>query len=211
MGRVHDRRRAAARRLDYIQGFTQALRETGHALTGFELRLASDVPLGSGLSSSAAIEVAVLRALREAFELAIDDTQLALLGQRVENELVGAPMGAMDQMFASLGEPGTALFIDMQSLYSRRIPLPRDMDLLVISSGIQHDHALGDYRTRRAECEQAARLLNISELRELDIADLSRVAKLPALLDRRVRHVITSTGPAALPQADRESLRDADR
>src|SRR4051812_8530197 len=177
--------------LDYIMGCTQALGQTGHALAGFELKIASDVPLGSGLSSSASLELAVLRAIRQAFGLAIDDTRLALLGQRAENELVGAPVGAMDQLCASLGQPGSALFIDTRTFETRLIPLPDDLDLLVIDSGVQHGHATGGYRTRRAECEEAARQLGVPQLRDLGVADLARVARLPGPLARRARHVIT--------------------
>lgn len=177
--------------LDYIMGCTQALRLTGHTLEGFELKIASDVPLGSGLSSSASLEVSVLRAIRQAFGLAIDDIQLALLGQRAENELVGAPVGAMDQLCASLGQPGSALFIDTRTFATRLVPLPEGLDLIVIDSGLQHDHATGDYRTRRAECEEAARLLGVPQLRDLGLDDLARVARLPDPLARRARHVIT--------------------
>lgn len=177
--------------LDYIMGCTYALRQTGHSVGGFELRVASDVPLGSGLSSSASLEVAVLRALRKAFDLSIDDTQLALLGQRAENELVGAPVGAMDQLCASLGEPGTALFIDTRSLEARRIPMPPGMDLLVIASGLRHDHSTGDYKTRRAECEEAARQLGVGSLRDIGARDLDRVAALAQPFAKRVRHVVT--------------------
>jgi galactokinase len=176
--------------IDYIQGCTFAARTAGHPLHGADLHIRSDVPLGSGLSSSAALEVAVLRALREANELALDDLTLALLGQRAENEIVGAPVGAMDQLAASLGKPGFALFIDMRTLDSRRVPLP-DADLLVISSGIQHDHAAGDYRIRRAECEAAAHQLGVGSLRELGDADLPRIAALAEPLGRRVRHVVS--------------------
>lgn len=175
---------------DYIQGCTHALRTAGHRLGGATLRIHSDVPLGSGLSSSAALEVAVLRAFREANKLDLDDVTLALLGQRAENEIVGAPVGAMDQLAASLGVPGSALFIDMQSLVAKRVALPA-ADLLVIASGIPHDHAAGDYRTRRRECEDAAKLLGIASLRELATTDLPRVAQLPDVLARRVRHVVT--------------------
>ena len=177
--------------LDYIMGCTQALRLTGHALEGFELQLASDVPLGSGLSSSASLEVSVLRAVRQAFGLTIDDTQLALLGQRAENELVGAPVGAMDQLCASLGQPGSALFIDTRTFATRLVPLPDDLDLIVIDSGLKHEHATGDYRTRRAECEEAARQLGVPQLRDLGAGDLPRVARLSDPLARRARHVIT--------------------
>jgi galactokinase len=176
--------------IDYAQGCTAMLREAGHTLGGMELSISSQVPLGSGLSSSAALEVALLRAIRSEFSLALDDVQLALLGQRAENVLVGAPVGAMDQLVASLGVLGSALFIDMQTLATRRIPLPR-ADLLVINSGIHHDHAAGDYRVRRAECERAARELGVGSLRELTVEDLSRIGKLPAPLDRRTRHVVS--------------------
>lgn len=177
--------------LDYVMGCTAAAREAGHQLHGAELRISSDVPLGSGLSSSAALEVAVLRAFREAFELQLDDVQLALLGQKAENELVGAPVGIMDQLCSSLGEPGAALFIDTRDLALRQVPLPSEIDLVVIDSGIYHDHASGSYRTRRSECEQAARRLGVELLRELGIDDLPRVAELPDPLDRRARHVIS--------------------
>jgi galactokinase len=176
--------------LDYVMGCTWAARAAGHVLGGAELRISSDVPLGSGLSSSAALEVAVLRAMRDAFALTLDDVQLALLGQRAENELVGAPVGAMDQLCASLGQPGAALFIDTRSLELRPVTLPADIELVVIESGIYHDHASGSYRTRRAECEQAARELGVTLLRELGLDDLERVACLPAPLNRRARHVI---------------------
>ena len=197
--------------LDYVMGCTYALRTAGHELGGVELRIASDVPVGSGLSSSAALEVAVLRAIRAAFALTLDDVELALLGQRAENELVGAPVGAMDQLCASLGEPGVALFIDTRSLALRRIPLPADIDLLVIDSGVAHDHASGDYRTRRAECEEAARRLGVSLLRELGPEDLPRIASLPAPLDRRVRHVVSENqrvlaAVAAIERGERRTL-----
>ncbi|HEU0034968.1 MAG TPA: galactokinase [Kofleriaceae bacterium] len=197
--------------LDYVMGCTEALRNAGHALSGAELRIASDVPVGSGLSSSAALEVAVLRAFRAAYNLVLDDTQLALLGQRAENDLVGAPVGVMDQMCASLGEPGAALFLDTRSLESRRVRLPSGVDLVVISSGIQHDHAAGDYRTRRAECEEAARRLGVPQLRDLAVDQLDRLGELPDTLARRARHVVTENARvllavAALERADLELL-----
>jgi galactokinase len=185
--------------LDYVMGCTAVLREAGHRIAGCELRIVSDVPVGSGLASSAALEIAVLRALREAHALAIDDVRLALLGQRAEVELVGAPVGAMDQLAASLGSAGAALFIDLRDLRDlrdvrdlaiRSLPLPA-ADLLVIASGVPHDHAAGDYRVRRAECEEAARRLGVRALRDVDTSELAAVARLPAPLDRRARHVVT--------------------
>ncbi len=177
--------------LDYIQGVTVALAGAGHEAAGFDLWLASDVPLGSGLSSSAALEVSLLRALRELFALDVNDVRLAQLGRAVETEFVGVPIGIMDQMAASLAAPGQALLIDTRTLETTPVDLPRDVELIVINSGVAHSHVLGDYRTRRAECERAAALLGVAELRDVGIADLPRVAALPPPLDRRARHVVT--------------------
>jgi galactokinase len=177
--------------LDYVQGLTHALAATGHTIGGFDLALRSTVPLGSGLSSSAALEVAVLRALRDLFALTADDVEIARLGQRAENEFVGAPVGIMDEMASSLGRPGVALFIDTRSLSYEPVALPRGTELAVINSGVAHQHAGGDYRTRRAESERAAALLGVAALRDVGVGDIGRLSALPAPLDRRARHVIT--------------------
>lgn len=177
--------------LDYVMGITLVLREAGYTLRGFDLRIESDVPLGSGLSSSAAIEVALTRALRDTFGLEIDEVQIAIAGQRAENEFVGAPVGIMDQMAASLADEHTALFLDTRSLDFERIPLPAACELVVINSGVSHRHAGGEYKTRREECERATELLGVRQLRDLDNQDLWRLPSLPEPLDRRTRHVIT--------------------
>ena len=177
--------------LDYIQGCTQAMARHGVAPGAFDLSVLSDVPLGSGLSSSAALEVAVMRALRELFGLAIDDVTLAKLGQRAENDFVGAPVGLMDQMAASLADDHTALFLDTRSLTFEQVPLPPGCALVIINSGVAHNHASGDYRTRRAECERAAAALGVPQLRDLTTADLDRVMDLPDPDNRRARHVVT--------------------
>jgi galactokinase len=176
--------------LDYVMGCTAMLRAAGHQIAGATLRIDSDVPVGSGLSSSAALEIAVLRAFREANALALADLPLALLGQRAEVELVGAPVGAMDQITASLGTLGEALFIDCRDFAIRSIPMPV-ADLIVIGSGLRHDHASGDYRVRRQECDEAARQLGVTALRDVSVTDLAAIARLPAPLDRRARHVVT--------------------
>lgn len=177
--------------IDYVQGVTQVLARDGHAIGAFQLRVESDVPVGSGLSSSAALEISVLRALREAFGLALTDTELALIGQRVENDFVGAPVGIMDQMACALAGDRGMLFLDTRSLQHEEIPLPPSAQLLVIDSGIAHSHASGEYRTRRAECARAASLLGVPQLRDVDASELARVAALPDPLGRRARHVIT--------------------
>jgi galactokinase len=197
--------------LDYIQGITQVLARQGRKLAGFDLRIESDVPPGSGLSSSAALEVSLLRALREAFSLDLDDVQLALAGQKAENDFVGAPVGVMDQMASSLADASTALFLDTRSLRYQRIPLPAAAELAVIDSGVSHSHSTGEYRVRRRECERAAELLGVPQLRDLDRSDLWRLAALPEPLDRRARHVITENGRvrgavSAMQEGDLERL-----
>jgi galactokinase len=177
--------------LDYIQGITATLGAAGAKLGGFDAYVASTVPLGSGLASSAALEIALLRALREAFGLALDDGALARCGQRAEHDFVGARVGIMDQMAASLADTGAALFLDTRSLEYERLPLPAAVDLVVLDSGVRHAHAAGDYNTRRAECERACALLGVAQLRGLSLGDLPRTALLPPPLDRRARHVVT--------------------
>lgn len=177
--------------LDYIQGLTWVLRAEGYDVPGFDLRVESSVPLGSGLASSAALEISCLRALRRAFDLPLDDVRIALIGQKAENTFVGAQVGIMDQMACSLASDRTALFIDTRSLAYERVPLPTDMDLVVINSGVSHSHAAGDYNTRRAECERACALLGVRQLRDLSATDLPRLSALPETLLRRARHVIT--------------------
>jgi galactokinase len=172
---------------DYVRGICRAL-EPGH---GFDVRIESDVPLGSGLSSSASLLVAVARAVRTACALPLDDLQIALAARRAETEFVGAPVGVMDQMAASLGEDGIALFIDTRTLAWSRVPLPAGAAVAVVDSGLRHSHVAGEYRVRREECRRAAEALGVSSLREITQADVDRVARLPAPLDRRVRHVVS--------------------
>ncbi len=177
--------------LDYVQGVTQILRAEHHVIHGFEARIDSAVPLGSGLSSSAALEVSLTRALRTAFDLKLDDLRIAQIGQRAENEFVGANVGIMDQMASSLGEAGAALFIDTRNLYFEVISLPVQVELVIINSGVSHSHAGSEYNTRRNECQRACELLGVTQLRELSSADLGKLADLPEPLRRRARHVIT--------------------
>ena len=177
--------------VDYVQGVTQALRAAGHPLGGFSVAIRSTVPVGSGLSSSAALEISLLKALRQAFDLPLTDVQLAQLGQRAENDFVGAPVGIMDQMACALADESHALFLDTRTLVYERIPLPPSAELIVINSGVEHSHAAGDYRTRREECERAAQLLGVPQLRDVAADDLPRLASLPEPLGRRARHVVT--------------------
>lgn len=205
--------------IDYVQGVTQALALAGHGerLSGFEVAVVSTIPAGSGLSSSAALEVSVLRALRHLFELPLTDLELAELGQRAENQLVGTPCGIMDQLAVSLCPAGSALFIDTRSRQLQKVALPPQLELVVIHSGVTHRladaHSGNDYKTRRMECEQAARQLGVASLREVPYspASLQRLAVLPEPLGRRARHVIAENARvqeavAALEAGDLRAL-----
>jgi galactokinase len=193
--------------VDYVQGTTRHLAGDGYRLSGFDARIESAVPLGSGLSSSASLTVSLMRAVRELFGLSLDDVQIARLGQRVENEFVGAMVGIMDPMAASLADERHALFLDARSLKFERVPLPADAELIVIHSGVSHRLTTGDYNTRRAECERACELLGVSQLRDIGLADLPRIEQLPEPLNRRARHVV-SEGDRVLAAV--EALRKDD-
>jgi galactokinase len=181
--------------IDYVQGATHVASREAVALTGFDLRLHSTVPLGAGLSSSASLLVAVLRVLREAFRLPATDFDIARLAHRAETEFVGVPVGVMDQMACSLGAADSALFLDTMSLQYEQISLPSAAEWIVIHSGVHHSHATGAYRRRREECEEASRLLAVPHLRALEGEGrqraLARLDSLPEPLGRRVRHVVT--------------------
>jgi galactokinase len=182
---------------DYVKGMTRVLASAGE-LQGFNARVDSTIPVGSGLSSSAALEIAVGRAIREASHLPLDDVALARAGQRAENEFVGAPVGIMDQMACSLADTTAALFLDTRSLDYSRVPIPSSAALLVIDSGVTHRHAGGEYVTRRRECSEAAARLGVELLRDISPEQLSVVERLPEPLNRRARHVVTENARVLL-------------
>jgi galactokinase len=177
--------------IDYIQGLTWALDERGLKVPGFDLAIRSSIPPGSGLASSAALEVAVLRGLRTALQLPLDDLALARVAHRAETGFVGAPVGIMDQCAASLADTTHALFIDTRTMEMLPVRMPDGVVLAVIDSGITHDHAAGGYRERRAECERAAAAAGVASLSDLSASDLPYISTLQPPLDRRVRHVVT--------------------
>jgi len=177
--------------LDYVLGCVRVVQQQRVPVEGLRVAIESDVPMGAGISSSAALEVATLRALRRWLELSIDDEMLARMGQRAESGYVGMPCGIMDQMVSSVGRPGAALFLDTRSSDYEHVPLPRSHEFAVVHSGVSHKLTDGGYRQRRTECEQAAAALNVASLRELDVDDLPAIEALPEPLSRRARHVIT--------------------
>lgn len=193
--------------LDYIAGCVWVLRQHGYAVPGIRAYLHSQVPMTGGLSSSAALEVATLRALRELYGLPLNDIQTALLAQQAEVEYLGVRCGIMDQMASSVGRLGYALFLDTKDLTAQPVPLPQDYRVAVVDSAVPRRLAESGYNTRRSECEQVCALLGLESLRELTPSDLPRLAPLPEPLGRRARHVVSENqrvleGVQALKQGE---------
>lgn len=183
----------------YVAGVMWALREAGHPVPGGAMSVTSDLEMGSGLSSSAALECAALGAIASAAGTHIDRIEQARLAQRAENDYVGAPTGLLDQLASLFGRASTALLIDFRDLTVTPVafdPEARGVALLLIDSRARHAHAGGDYAARRASCERAAADLGVSSLREVQdhvpSAPASIVAGVRDPLDaRRARHVLT--------------------
>jgi galactokinase len=182
----------------YPLGVVWALGQFGAPLgelRGVDLFIDSDVPVGAGLSSSAAIECAVAAALTDVWHLDFDRQTLAKVGQLAENKAVGAPTGIMDQSASMLGRPDHGVFLDCRSLDAEVIELgfdAADLELLVMDTRVSHSHATGGYAARRASCEAGAKAMDVSSLRDLSVHDLPRAEE---VLDdetfRRVRHIVT--------------------
>lgn len=172
------------------------LRATGATgVTGVDLAIASDVPVGAGLSSSAAIEGATAAALNDTWGLGLDRVALAQAGRTAENEAVGAPTGIMDQMASMLGRTDAGIFLDCRSLEADVVDLgfaAAGLELLVMDTGVKHAHSTGGYGERRAACERGAEIMGVPALRDLAVADLPRAEELmDDVTFRRVRHVVT--------------------
>jgi galactokinase len=180
----------AAGWLSYVVGVAWAMRDLVGA-PGLDLVVDSDVPVGAGLSSSAALECAVALAIAELAGVDIDRMALALAAQRAEHEVVGAPVGVMDHAVSLLARPHAALFLDCRTLSARLVPFRPSgagLAMLVIDTRVHHAHAGGEYAARRRECEEAAAGLGLPSLRDASEQD---IARLPSRLGRRARHVVT--------------------
>lgn len=195
--------------LDYLLGVVRALQEAGHKVPGARFYIKSQLPMGAGLSSSAALEVAALKALRALYRLHLSDLEVALLAQKAEVEYVGVRCGIMDQMAASLGQPGQALFLDTRTLAYENLPLPPGVRVAVLDLGLGRRLAEAGYNRRRQEAEEAAKRLGVRSLR--DVADLCLVESLSPPLDQRARHVVSENlrvlrGVEALRRQDAQAF-----
>ena len=173
----------------YVVGCIRLLQEAGFHEAPVCLYIDSNVPIGAGLSSSAALEVAVLRGLRTLFGLGIDDVKIALMAQQAEIRYAHVHCGIMDQMASSLADTEHMLFLDARSLERKLLPLPEYSELLVLDSGVPRSLANSSYNQRREECETAARTLGLTSLRDIDSVEATTV--LPEPLQRRARHVVS--------------------
>ncbi|MFI2617846.1 galactokinase [Streptomyces sp. NPDC018584] len=180
----------------YPAGVVWALRDAGHPVTGADLHLASTVPTGAGLSSSAALEVVTALALDELFGLGLTRPELAVLAQRAENAFVGVPCGVMDQTASACCTEGHALHLDCRDLSIRQVPFDlaaEGLRLLVVDTRVKHALGDGAYAERRAGCEEGARTLGVSHLRDIAYEELP--AALDKLTDdkvrRYVRHIVS--------------------
>ncbi len=205
----------------YVYGCLRQLQALEVRVPALQIHVHSEVPMGVGLSSSAALEVATLRALRQLLHLTqgFDDVHLAQLAQRAEIEDAGVNCGIMDQMASSLADTRSMLFLDTRSLERRLLPLPSGAEVLVLDSGMPRTLAGSAYNERRAQCEAAAAALGVKALR--DVRDVARVEALAEPLRRRARHVVSENERVlravegvdpgefgALMNASHDSLRD---
>ncbi|QIY71554.1 galactokinase [Streptomyces sp. RLB1-33] len=175
----------------YPAGVVWALREAGHAVTGADVHLASTVPTGAGLSSSAALEVVTALAFNDLYELGLTGPELARLAQRAENDFVGVPCGIMDQTASACCTEGHALHLDCRDLSIRQVPFDLaslGLELLVVDTRVKHALGDGAYAERREGCEEGARQLGVSHLRDVAYEELD--AALARLSDERVRRYV---------------------
>jgi galactokinase len=177
---------------EYLKGVAWALEEAGYQLTGWQGALAGDVPLGAGLSSSAALELATARAFAAVSHLNWSPPEMARLAQKAENRWVGVNCGIMDQMISAAGVAGHALLIDCRSLQTTPAPFPEGTVVVVMDTNTRRGLVDSAYNERRAQCEEASRFFGVPALRDVDLATFkNRAAEMPPLTRRRARHVIT--------------------
>ena len=177
---------------NYIRGVVKCLLEAGYQFQGADIVVSGNVPQGAGLSSSAALEVVIGQTFKTLYDLKITQQEVALNGQKAENEFVGCNCGIMDQLISACGQESHSLLIDCRSLDTAPISMPEDLIIMIINSNKKRGLVDSEYNTRREQCELAANTFNVAALRDLSIEQLEQGAeKLDAVTYRRARHVIT--------------------
>ena len=182
---------------DYVLGVAVMLRQIGHPTPGASLLVRGEVPIGAGLSSSAAIEVASALALMSLNGAALPLPEVAKLCQKAENVFIGARVGIMDQFVSCLGKAGHALLLDCRSLEFKLIPIPQNVRLVICNTMVKHDHANGAYNRRREECDEGVKLLSrwypkIRALRDVSVEQLvQHKAEIPETIYKRCLHVVS--------------------
>lgn len=182
---------------DYVRGVALMLERAGHALTGADILIDGDLPIGAGLSASAALEVSVGLALLEISGSSVDRIELAKICQQAENEFVGARCGIMDQFISCCAVEGSALLLDCRTLEAKPVAIDPKARLMICDTAVRHQLANSEYNVRREECERAVALLShrlngVAALRDVTSGDLARYAALlPETVARRARHVVT--------------------
>ena len=175
---------------DYVRGMMSGLQNAGYALSGANIAIAGNLPKGAGLSSSASLEVALGKANLALADIAIDNTRLAQIAQRAECDFVGTKCGIMDQLISAQGKAGHALLIDCRSLGLTDVPVPDDVAIMIIHSGVTRGLVDGHYNARRRQCEAAAAAMGVPALRDADV-DMLEATGLDPVIKARARHVIT--------------------
>ncbi|WP_068546815.1 galactokinase [Thalassotalea crassostreae] len=198
---------------NYIRAMAFVIKRAGHTLGGVDVLIDSDVPQGSGLSSSAALEVAIGGMFSESSSLNLSAEKIALLGQEAENDFMDCQCGIMDQMISAKGEPGSALMIDCRDLSTKSIKIPEDLSIVIVNSNYPRKLVDSEYNQRRIDCEQAAKKMNVAMLRDANLELLAQSREqLTAVEYKRAHHVITENqrvmdAMSALASNDIKTLR----
>jgi galactokinase len=192
---------------NYPLGVVKILKQAGFVLGGTSIKIDSDLPLGAGLSSSAALEVATAFALRELYQLSIEPMDLAKLCQRAENEFVGVQCGLLDQASSVFGQYGKAILLDFQSITAEPVPLPATAAILLLESGVPHALTGGEYNERRQQCAIAAATLGVTSLRETTTTAVEAAGGMDPVVKRRALHI---TGENERVSRGIERLRNGD-
>jgi galactokinase len=194
--------------VNYLRGVVWTFRQLGHVLSGANIVIASDLPAGVGLASSAAIEVALAGSFAHLNQITLSDISLAKLGRRVENDFVGINSGILDQFVSILGRDGHGILLDCRSLDFEYVPIPAELAIIVINSNVKRQLVNSEYNKRRQECQSALSYFAADSLRDVSLSEFETIkSQMPSVLAKRARHVIsenlrTLAFAAALRSAD---------